>query len=184
MRIDRGTGPLPFFAEYPYYVWGEVNYKSEGDCKRPTDRAWTDLAFKNRDTGEQLSIAVRGDAIELEGPSAPLAAALTAARTGAARVLPEDHAPRIARADAVARQFFDPNLAAFDSFGWWGGWKWIGSFATDFTAGLRVVIQSVHERRIVDPDVLPFLARWKAEPPREFHETGVAFALAFLGRLR
>lgn len=24
--VDRGVEPLPFFAEYPYYLWGEVNY--------------------------------------------------------------------------------------------------------------------------------------------------------------
>jgi len=184
MRIERGTGPLPFFAEYPYYVWGEVNYKSEGNCQRPTDRAWTELAIKNRDSGESLAIAVRDGEIEIDGPSAALAAALTATRTGSTVALPLDHGERIARADRVARQFFDPNLAAFDSFGWWGGWKWIDAFATEFTAGLRVVMQSVHERRIVDPEVLPFLTAWRSEPPQEFHETGVAFALAFLGRLR
>jgi hypothetical protein len=37
----RLTEPRPFFAEVPYYLWGQVNYDSEGDCKSPTDREWT-----------------------------------------------------------------------------------------------------------------------------------------------
>src|SRR5262245_37540282 len=41
-------GLRPFFAEIPYYVWGEVNYDSMGDCKRPTDREWTWAYFRHR----------------------------------------------------------------------------------------------------------------------------------------
>jgi hypothetical protein len=54
--LGHGPEPLPFFAEYPYYLWGEVNYDSEGDCKRPTDRAWTRLELANRATRVRLAI--------------------------------------------------------------------------------------------------------------------------------
>lgn len=186
IELAPGSQPLPFFAEYAYYVWGEVNYDSEGNCARPTDRAWTWLSLTNRRTREDLSIRVERDTgvIVLEGDSAAAAAALTAQRTGApVDTAPPDHAERMARADLVAAQFLDPNLAAFDSHGWWGGWKWIGEFSTDFTSGLRAVLQSVHERRLVDPGLLAFLRGWHAEPPRDFHRAGVAFAVDFLGRM-
>ena len=182
--LNCGPEALPFFAEYAYYLWGEINYDSDGDCKKPTDRAWTSLVLTNRNTRERLSIEVspRREVV-IEGPSAVEAAALTAIRTGATPRLPDDHAMRITRADRSRTQFLDPNLAAFDSHGWWGGWKWVGDFSTDFTSGLRVVMQSVHERRLVDPGLLDFLRSWQAEPPLEFHEVGVAFAIEFLGKL-
>lgn len=84
----------------------------------------------------------------------------------------------------IRAQFLDPNLAAFDSHGWWGGWKWTGSFSTDLTSGLRVVLQSVHEKRLADPGALEFLRHWQAEPPRDFHRAGVAFAIDYLSRIR
>jgi hypothetical protein len=48
---------MPFFAEAPYFLWGEVNYDSEGNCPRPTDRSWTELELTNRQTHEQVSVA-------------------------------------------------------------------------------------------------------------------------------
>lgn len=56
ITVERGSEPLPFFAEYPYYLWGEVNYDSDGGCERPTDRAWKWLELKNRDSRERLTI--------------------------------------------------------------------------------------------------------------------------------
>jgi hypothetical protein len=50
----RLTEPRPFFAELPYYLWGEVSYDSEGDCKSPTDQSWTWLDLMNRETREHL----------------------------------------------------------------------------------------------------------------------------------
>jgi hypothetical protein len=185
VSLPPGTEPLPFFAEYPYYLWGEVNYDSEGDCKRPTDRQWTWLDLEDRGTGERLAIrrAANGT-FDFDGDSAAAAAALTAARTGALFAgAPADHEVRCARADRVRAQFLDPDLAAFDSHGWWGGWKWVGDFSTDLTSGLRVVLQSIHERRRVDPQVLEWVRSWHAEPPRPFHREGVAFAVEYLARL-
>jgi len=195
--VNRGPGQLPFFAEYAYYLWGDVNYDTEGNCTRPTDRAWTALEVTHRGTGERLSISAstpepdrKGGGftptpeIIIEGDCAMEAAALTAQRTEGSPVpLPADHLTRMARADRVQAQFLDPNLAAFDSFGWWGGWKWIGDRSTDFTSGLRIVMQSVHEKRLADPGLLEFLRSWHAEPPKHFHEVGVAFALEFLSKL-
>ena len=51
----------PYFAEVPYYVWGQVNYDSEGDCDRPRDRNWTSLELTNRETQERLSISLPHD---------------------------------------------------------------------------------------------------------------------------
>jgi hypothetical protein len=181
--VARGTDPLPFFAEYAYYLWGEINYDSDGNCARPTDRAWTELHLANRRTRERLRVRCDGNEVSFEGPSAELAAALTAVRTGGVAQLPEDHARRIAEADRVREQFLDPNLVAFDTFGWWGGWKWVGEFATDMTTGLRIVLQCVHEKRLVDPGILAWLREWNVEPPKPFHRDGVAFAVEFLGRL-
>ena len=48
--------PRPYFAEIPYYLWGAVNYDSEGDCKYPTDTDWTWLELTNRETDEFLEI--------------------------------------------------------------------------------------------------------------------------------
>jgi hypothetical protein len=46
----------PFFAEIPYYIWGEINYDSEGDCKYPTDRTWTWICLTNRENSETMKI--------------------------------------------------------------------------------------------------------------------------------
>ncbi|MEO8701373.1 MAG: hypothetical protein ABI867_15100 [Kofleriaceae bacterium] len=181
--LRLGSDPLPFFAEVPYYLWGEVNYDSDGDCKRPTDRAWSYLALENRESGERLLLELAGGELTLDGDSAEAAAALVAERTAAVFTKPEDHAACLARTDRIRAQFLDPDLAAFDSFGWWGGWKWVGAFATDMTSGLRVVLQSVHERRLADPGLVESLRAWLAEPPEDFHREGVAFAVDYLGRL-
>jgi hypothetical protein len=183
MRLNRGSDPLPFFAEYAYYLWGEINYDSDGNCKRPTDQGWTELHVQNRRTRERLRVHCTATEVVFEGPSAELAAALTATRSGAVTHSSEDHARRIADADRVRAQFLDPNLAAFDSFGWWGGWKWVGEFSSDLTSGLRIILRCVHEKRLVEPGILAWLREWNAEPPKPFHREGVAFAVEFLGRL-
>ena len=63
----RLTESRPFFAEFPYYLWGQVNYDSEGDCKSPTDRDWTWLDLTNRETREHLDITIHADSWEVTG---------------------------------------------------------------------------------------------------------------------
>ena len=62
---------LPFFAELPYYLWGSVNYNSEGNCKSPRDRNWTHLEINRRgnDVGD-FSIRVKENELEIEGANA------------------------------------------------------------------------------------------------------------------
>lgn len=64
LRLDS---PRPYFAEVPYYLWGQVNYDSEGDCKSPTDRKWTWLELTNRETRERLEITSQEDTWEVSG---------------------------------------------------------------------------------------------------------------------
>lgn len=54
--VGHGPEPRPFFAEYPYFLWGEVNYDSDGDCRRPTDREWTQLDLTRRPFGPEVRI--------------------------------------------------------------------------------------------------------------------------------
>lgn len=146
------TEPRPFFAELPYYLWGEVNYDSDGDCARPTDRSWTNLYLKNRDTGDVVDFESEGAewTVSGVGPLAHRAALYLVHRSGA---LPMEHLPPavdaaehlagIARAKRVADEFDAPQLKPFDSHLFWGSWKWIGWFSTDFTWVGRWIMHSV-----------------------------------------
>jgi hypothetical protein len=145
--------PRPYFAEVPYYLWGTVNYDSEGDCKRPTDCDWTGLELRHRDTDEVVDIASRGEAWTVSGssPIAARAAKFLAARcaaTEASTVIDDDvgdwrHEDGMARARRVAGEFGSEKLAIFDSHLFWGSWKWIGWFATEFTWVGRWIMHSV-----------------------------------------
>jgi hypothetical protein len=64
--VRAGRSLLPFFAEYPYFLWGEVNYDSEGDCEHPTDRTWEWLVLTNRETEEALEIVLMQEESEDE----------------------------------------------------------------------------------------------------------------------
>lgn len=198
--VHLGDSPLPFFAEYPYFLWGEVNYDSDGDCERPTDRSWTELWLTNR-ADERHITACRAspDAADLritggEAEDVERAAYLTALRTGGTvcdtrsgaalsqeqiAVPWSDLAARLADADAVRTMFLDAALTAFDDHAWWGGWKWKGDFATEFATGLRQTIKAVHERK-ADDALLAWLRAWWDAPPQPFHREGVRQALRTL----
>jgi hypothetical protein len=45
----------------------------------------------------------------------------------------------------VAEEFASPKLAIFDSHLFWGSWKWIGWFATEFTWVGRWIMLSVYK---------------------------------------
>lgn len=159
----RLTEPRPFFAEVPYYLWGQVNYDSEGDCRSPTDRNWTWLELTNRETRERLDVTSQADTWEVAGPD-PLAARaahlLTSRCPGqwigpapAEQLKDWDHERAAARAARVREEFERPELRPFDAGHlFWGSWKWVGWFATDCTWVGRWIMHSVvtDDRRAVN----------------------------------
>lgn len=200
VNVQLGELSLPFFAEYPYFVWGEVNYDSDGDCKRPTDRTWKWLYLRNRVTDEVVEIE-RAEtspglcSVEAVQPkTAYLAAFLTAHRTGGLILGPsaqrdisadefvaaagafDDLTGRLQQADAVRRMFLDPALAPFDSPWWWGGWKWIRRFASEFAEGLRTAMLVVQQGS-ADEEMVALLRAWWDEEPEEEYRDGLRIAL-------
>lgn len=175
--------PRPFFAEIPYYLWGQVNYDSDGDCKQPTDRQWTWMYLKHRDTREVVEIKQVDGEWLAEGNDATLgrlALFLTercGAKTDATPDEPRrgwDHAGSLLRASRVASEFEQQVLAPFDSHLFWGSWKWIGWFATEFTWVGRWIMHSVVRS---DPRAIPLCIEWLKGPPR-FPEQEVALCYA------
>jgi hypothetical protein len=157
--------PMPYFAELPYYLWGQINYDSEGDCKRPTDRTWSWLYMANRITGEQVEIK-RDDGnctITSEssaGACTKLKAFLMQRTLGVLPAeMPEnwDHAWAIRRAEIVAQEFRRDELKPFDSHLFWGSWKWVGWFATDCTWVGRWIMHSVVRK---DPRAVNLCIEW------------------------
>lgn len=152
-RLRSGT-PRPFFAEIPYYLWGQVSYDSDGDCTSPTDRSWTWLVLTNRETRERLEITSQEDTWEVSGedPCAARTALFLASRCGGEWISPppseqvreSDHEAAIARAVRVQAEFEKPELRPFDAGDlFWGSWKWVGWFATEFTWVGRWIMHSV-----------------------------------------
>lgn len=159
--------PRPYFAEVPYYLWGTVNYDSEGDCKCPTDTEWTWLQLTHRDTDEALEITGNGDIWRVSGedPVAARATMFFAARCHSTDVTPQPnkrvgswrHEDAVARAHRVATEFACPKLKMFDSHLFWGSWKWIGWFATDCTWAGRWIMAAVLK---ADPRGVPLCVQW------------------------
>ena len=156
----------PFFAELPYYLWGEVNYDSDGDCARPTDCNWTHMYVKNRDTGDVVEFGSEGTDWTVSGPEphAQKAALFLVYRSAASpkehlplAVDSADHEAGIARAKKVADEFGSPQLKLFDSHLFWGSWKWIGWFATEFTWVGRWIMHSVVRN---DPRAISLCIDW------------------------
>jgi hypothetical protein len=154
-RLEPG-GERPYFAEVPYSIWGEVNYDSEGDCNSPRDRSWKELYLENRVTRERVSITIEDGAWLVEGdePAASRASLFLAHRCGARALSGQapaasadwNHDAALKRAAEVAAEFEHPDLAIFDSHLFWGSWKWIGWFATEFTWVGRWIMHSVVRR--------------------------------------
>ena len=202
LKVRLGASPLHFFAEYPYFAWGEVDYDSDGDCERPTDRNWTSLLLTNRETRERLKI------LKASGSSRPaifgvagtnpesirLAAYLTVLRTGGAivEVEPEGEiyaadldrvitvpAERLEDVERIRKMFLNPALAPLDSHAWWGGWKWCSDFCTDATSGLRMTMKAVEEGK-ASPEIIAWLRKWWDNPPQRHHREGVRHAIRVL----
>lgn len=202
LQIRPGPHPLPFFAEYPYFTWGEVDYESGGDCRQPTDREWSWLTLTRRDSGERLEIACvspEGERLLYEikgGSSASLwaAAYLTALRSSGSIINPPSMRPippaeiassingvqyRIMAADRVRVMFSNQALVTFDTHAWWGGWKWHSEYASETASGLRFTIKAA-EDGIASPELIEWLVEWWNTPPNPEHIEGVRYALYVL----
>lgn len=150
----RITNDRPFFAELPYYVWGQVNYDSEGDCKTPLDRNWTWMELTHRETDEHLDIVSDGDEWTILGPD-PAAArialfmqqrcnAIILGASPKAQLENWSHKEAAERATKIATAFQNHLLTPFaDGHMFWGSWKWIGWFGTEFTWVGRWIMDSV-----------------------------------------
>jgi hypothetical protein len=180
LQIDL---PRPYFAEIPYYLWGEVNYDSEGNCKKPTDRQWTSIYLEHRDTDEIVQINQQDKIWLLEGNADTVTRlALFLAERCNATPAPGatevgttwDHPAALHRASLVAREFEQPVLAPFDSHFFWGSWKWIGYYATDCTWVSRMIMHSLVRN---DSRAIPLCIDWLKTPPR-FPEQEAALCYA------
>ena len=157
----------PYFAEIPYYLWGTVNYDSVGDCRYPTDTDWTWLKVTNRDTGATVEISGHGDVWKISGEDtiAARTAMFFSERVSADTVEPDPsnwigvwkHSEGMDRAKRVELEFASPKLKIFDSHLFWGSWKWIGWFATEFTWVGRWIMLSVLKG---DSRGIPFCIDW------------------------
>jgi hypothetical protein len=107
------TQPRPYFAELPYYAWGQVNYDSEGDCKTPLDRNWTWIELTHRDTDEHVEVSSNGTKWTVSGddPAAKRIAQFLKDRCAADSITPNpilddwDAASANERAARVAAEF-------------------------------------------------------------------------------
>jgi hypothetical protein len=142
-----------------------VNYDSEGDCKRPTDRDWTWLELGNRVTGESLAVYQEDDAWSIDGDETTMVRAqmFLRDRCGAIcevkNVDPStwNHQAAMVRSAKVAAEFEQPVLAPFDMHLFWGSWKWIGWFSTDLTWVGRWIMHSLVRK---DPRAIPLCVEW------------------------
>lgn len=166
-RTLYADGSPPFFAEVPYYLWGAVNYKSYGNCRRPTDRAWTNLKLEHRKSREKVELFREESGlwdIRGEGRVVARVAMLMLHRC---KITPDsrlvaaagewDHVTAVARADLVRREFEQPVLVPFDSGFFWGSWKWIGGFATDCAWAGRLIMHALVRN---DPRAIPLCIGW------------------------
>lgn len=161
--------PRPYFAELPYYLWGQVNYDSEGDCKKPTDRQWTWIYLQHRGTRQVVDVKQQNGAwlIEGEDETASRLAMFLIERCGgnanaslAQSAGDWDHSTAIARTLPVRSEFEQPALAPLDSHLFWGSWKWIGWYATEFTWIGRWIMHSVVRG---DTRAIPLCIDWIKE---------------------
>jgi hypothetical protein len=165
--------PRPYFAEIPYALWGEVSYDSEGDCKQPTDREWSGLELTNRDSRQRVVITGSENKFEIESNESEIAARAASylLERCAATIVGDD--PRLnvsnwsyneayERTSRIRAEFPRPELKPFDNILFWGSWKWVGWYATEFTWVGRWIMNSllVHDTRAVH-----LCIQWLKAPP-------------------
>lgn len=158
--------PRPYFAELPYYLWGQVNYDSEGDCQKPTDRQWTWICLEHRGTSEVVEAREDNGEWFIEGneETASRLAMFLADRCGAtgdpsvAAIAGDwSHTIAVGRTMPVRSEFEQSVLSPFDNHAFWGSWKWIGWYATEFTWVGRWIMHSVVRN---DPRAIPLCIDW------------------------
>jgi hypothetical protein len=148
IQIIENVETMPFFPELPYWLWGEVNYNSEGDCKKPTDINWHSIELRNRDTKASISIErtnteikIQSDTLELINPIIDLIN-----YTNSKAVDTNKYSGHIKRTRRIREEFSNNALEPFDNHYFWGSWKWVGWFATDFTWVGRWILNSLHNK--------------------------------------
>lgn len=173
-------GPRPYFAEIPYALWGDVNYDSEGDCTKPTDRSWTWMYLLHRDTRARVDLSsddprdsapLRMTIRSLDPALAARTASFLIARCGG-KAAGEDPRPLVgegfsldkAMADSqwVREQFARPELSPFDNELFWGSFKRRGPVATEYTWVGRWILTAVLER---DPRGVSLCVDWLEAGP-------------------
>ena len=176
--------PRPYFAEFPYLLWGHANYDSEGDCERPTDQKWSELQVRNRENGEQFIITRDSPSWIIEAPAAladqiSLFLVHRCGATAEDRPAPPewDMNKAFERAALVAKEFSNPLLQPFDNHSFWGGWKWISWYATDFTWVGRWIMHSVVRN---DPRAIPLCVEWLKDAALPEQEPALCIALRHL----
>ena len=170
----RMEGPRPYFAEIAYALWGEVNYDSEGDCKQPTDRNWSGLAVSNRESHERVYIVSSDTTFQIKSDEPQLAARTSVCllQSCAGTVIGDDdpgenvgdwsYGEARARTARVRSEFPRLELKPFDSHLFWGSWKWVGWFATEFTWVGRWIMNSL---LVKDTRAVCLCIDWLKQPP-------------------
>ncbi len=147
----------PYFAELPYYLWGEINYDSDGDCHQPTDQQWTFLDVTNRITHERVHIEGASSSFVVRSNADELAARSALFLIDRSEAIPErddlqhisgawSRSEALKRTHRIQAEFPRSELKPFDSHLFWGSWKWVGWYATDFTWVGRWIMNSVLTR--------------------------------------
>lgn len=167
------SSPRPYFAEIPYALWGEVNYDSEGDCKRPTDQNWAELEVTNRESQQKVVTTSTNNEFQIES-DAPEIAARTAVyllERCSGKIIGDDPRGNVGhwsyneargRTARVRAEFPRPELKPFDSDLFWGSWKWVGWFATEFTWVGRWIMNSL---LVNDTRAVYLCIDWLKQPP-------------------
>ena len=173
--------PSPYFAEIPYALWGEVNYDSEGDCKRPTDQNWSELELTNRESRQRVYITSNKNEFEIESDEPQLAArtAVYLLERCSGKIMGDNPRETVGdwsyheaqeRTARVRSEFPRPELKPFDSQLFWGSWKWVGWFGTEFTWVGRWIMNSV---LVKDTRAVCLCIDWLKQPPVHPNQSAV-----------
>jgi hypothetical protein len=165
--------PRPYFAELPYALWGEVNYDSEGNCKRPTDQNWSEFALTNRESGQRVSVTSSRNEFEITSDQPQLAArtAVYLLERCEGKKIGDDPGEKIGdwsypeaqeRTARVRAEFPRAELEPFDSTLFWGSWKWVGWYASEFTWVGRWIMNSL---LVKDTRAVFLCMQWLKQPP-------------------